>query len=268
MLMKSLQLSQIWIYPVKSLSGISLQSARVHPKGLAYDRRWMLIDGHGNCMTQRKYPHMARFKISLDADILTTHYERDQIIIPLSPIPKMLPLRAQIWDDIIEVQEVSPLISKWFTERLGNICQLVYFPEKNLRPVEAPYAINNDQVNLADSLPFLIVGQGSLDDLNDRLDVAVPINRFRPNLVFTGGKPYEEDFWGEFTIGENRFLGVKPCARCVLTTVNHETGEKGIEPLKTLATYRKRDGKIFFGQNVIALEYKHIHVGDIIKTGS
>ena len=143
-------------------------------------------------------------------------------------------------------------------------CRLVYFPEENGRPVDPLYNVNNEQVSLADAYPFLIIGQRSLDDLNSRLPQPLTINRFRPNLVFTGGEPYEEDTWRNISIGTTRFVGVKPCSRCFLTTVNPETGEKGIEPVRTLSTYRKRDNKIYFGQNLVALDHTEINVGDII----
>ena len=117
-------------------------------------------------------------------------------------------------------------------------------------------------VSLADGYPLLIIGESSLADLNKRLAFPLPMNRFRPNLVFRGGEPYEEDIWRNFTVGRNRFVGVKPCARCVLTTVDQDTGKKGIEPLLTLAKYRKRDGGVYFGQNVIALDNYEIKEGD------
>jgi hypothetical protein len=143
-------------------------------------------------------------------------------------------------------------------------CRLVYFPEENSRPVDPRYKVNGEQVSLADAYPFLIIGQSSFEDLNSKLQEPVPMNRFRPNFVFTGGKPFEEDTWRNFSIGSTRFVGVKPCDRCVLTTVNQETGQKGVEPLKTLTSYRKRDNKVYFGQNLVALDHKRIQIGDLI----
>ncbi len=166
-----------------------------------------------------------------------------------------------IWDDTVTAREVSARHSAWFSERLGMACKLVFFPEENIRPVDPRYKVNNEHVSLADAYPLLIIGQSSLDDLNTRLESPVPMDRFRPNLVFSGGEPFEEDTWREFTVGTNRFVGVKPCARCVLTTVNQETAERGAEPLRTLATYRKRDNKILFGQNLVSLDVQEISTG-------
>ena len=124
-----------------------------------------------------------------------------------------------------------------------------------------------------DVAPFLggnaaLYVQGfSLDDLNARLDQPVPMNRFRPNLVFTGGQPFEEDTWQNFTIGSNRFRGVKPCARCVLTTIDQETSLAGKEPLRTLAAYRTREHKVYFGQNAIAIDHEKISEGDVVEVG-
>jgi len=105
-----------------------------------------------------------------------------------------------------------------------------------------------------------------LDDLNSRLQTPVPMNRFRPNIVVEGGKAFDEDCWQHFTIGDAAFAGVKPCARCVLTTVNQETGEQGVEPLATLSKYRKTGNKVLFGQNVLPLTLGQlIRIGDSVK---
>jgi uncharacterized protein YcbX len=263
--MARLTLSEIWIYPIKSLGGIRLTSAKVMPKGLRYDRRWMLVDESGVFITQRVHSTMAFFKLSLSGDQFTIDYKDEQIYLPANAAVSLIPVRATIWDDTVEVFEVLGDYSQWFSQRLGIKCRLVYFPEVNLRPVDEKYKIENDQVSLADGYPFLIIGQSSLDDLNSRLANPLPINRFRPNFVFTGGNPFEEDNWRNFTIGKNRFAGVKPCSRCVLTTVNQETAERGSEPLATLAAYRKTNNKIYFGQNLLALECHEIHEGDNIE---
>jgi uncharacterized protein YcbX len=257
--------SEIWIYPVKSLGAIRLSSSKVLPKGLEYDRRWMLIDSNNGFMTQRLYPQMALFKLSFDSGSFTIRYTDKMIRLPFhsqgDPIP------AQIWNDRAEVVEVSREHSEWFSDMMGMKCRLVSFPENNRRPVDPGYAVNDDQVSLADGYPLLIIGQLSLDDLNGRMQKPLPMNRFRPNIVFTGGAPYEEDDWKNFTIGTNRFAAVKPCSRCVLTTVDQDTGIKGVEPLATLAVYRMRNNKVFFGQNLIPLNYHEIAEGDEILPG-
>jgi uncharacterized protein YcbX len=257
----------IWIYPVKSLGGIQLPSAKVLPKGLEHDRRWMLIDAENLCMTQRVYPQMAIFKLSRDPVSFSIRYQNESMDLPFEPAGESI--TAMIWNDTVEVNEVSRHHSEWFSSILGMKCRLVSFPENNPRPVEPHFAKTvNDQVGLADAYPLLIIGQSSLDDLNQRMAETLPMNRFRPNIVFSGGEPNEEDEWRNFQIGNNRFAAVKPCSRCVLTTVDQDTGLKmGTEPLATLATYRRRDNKVYFGQNLIPLDHNRIAEGDEIVIG-
>lgn len=262
--MPGLVLSEIWIYPVKSLGGIRLHASRVLEKGLQHDRRWMLVDENGRFMTQRNTPRMALFKLKFIGDVIFVTHGKDEIILPAHGAPQGQVIQAQIWDDVVEVWEVSVSLSGWFSQRLGMVCRLVEFPEHNQRAIDPDYAQSSENVSLADGYPLLIIGQSSLDDLNTRLEIPVPMNRFRPNLVFLGGKPYEEEGWQEFSVGGNRFRAAKPCARCVLTTVDQETGEKGREPLLTLSKYRKQDDKILFGENVIPLDYGFIQEGDEI----
>ncbi len=265
--MSDLRLKEIWIYPIKSLGGIRLPSSLVMGKGLRYDRRWMLVDEQDTFMTQRIYPKMALFKVGIDDSHLTVTFDQRSTRLAIDPPADGRPVTTKIWDDEVEVVEASGEDSEWFSERLGVKCKLVSFPEENGRAVDPEYRINQEQVSLADAYPFLIVGEQSLADLNGRLKEPLPMNRFRPNLVFSGGKPFEEDAWRNFRIGKNRFAGVKPCSRCVVTTVNQVTAEKGIEPLATLSTYRKLDGKVYFGQNVIAIDYGEIFEGDEIVLG-
>src|SRR5688572_29481681 len=256
--MKELMLTEIWIYPIKGLGGIQLSSAKVFQKGLLHDRRWMLLDDEGIFMTQREYPEMALFRLSLSAhhDVINitkkNASKNSSISFNTETILTEQPFLTKIWDDEVEVQEVDVKLSEWFSAHFNIQTRLVAFPEKNLRPVDPKYRINDEHVSLADGFPFLIIGQSSLDLLNTKLKQPIPMDRFRPNFVFTGGEPHEEDQWRNFTIGKNRFVGVKPCARCAVPTINQDTAEKGIEPTRTLATYRKKENKIFFGQNVLA----------------
>lgn len=233
-------------------------------KGLQYDRRWMLVDETGKFMTQRIYPKMALFKLSILNLQLKIEHAQHKIYVDVKMVNVSNPLTVTIWNDTVTAFEVNPAHSEWFSKMLGISCRLVFFPEENSRAVDARYQVNGENVSLADAYPFIIIGQSSLDDLNAKLKEPVPINRFRPNFVFEGGKPFEEDSWRNFSIGDTRFVGVKLCDRCVLTTVNQSTGEKGVEPLKTLASYRNRNNKIYFGQNLVALDYNTVTVGDNI----
>ncbi len=260
--MPAKQISGIWIYPVKSLGGIRMSSAKVLPKGLEHDRRWMLVDEQLRFMTQREYPAMALFRLEYNDNGFTIQYDGDSIQLPFEASSQEI--TATIWNDAVTVQEVSPQHSEWFSKKLGTHCKLVAFPEKNQRNIDIAYAHNGEQVSLADGYPVLIIGQASLDDLNSRLDKPVPMDRFRPNLVFTGGEPYEEDSWKDFSIGNCRMAGIKPCGRCTIPTVDQQTGQKGTEPLATLSIYRRQNNKVLFGQNLVPLSGGIISEGDII----
>lgn len=261
--MADLRLSQIWIYPIKSLGGINLQTAKVMPKGLQFDRRWMLVDSNGQFLTQRIHSKMALFKLSLTDGQLSINYKEHSMFLPIDQSSDVA-FNAQIWDDTVSVCEVSREHSNWFSKHLQINCRLVRFPEKNERRVDPLYAPTEEHVSLADAYPFLMIGQSSLDDLNEKLNEPMSMKRFRPNFVFTGGKPYEEDSWQDISIGSTRFIGVKRCARCALPTVDPETGEKGVEPLRTLSTFRKFENKVYFGQNLIAIDHRTVNVGDLI----
>jgi uncharacterized protein YcbX len=159
---------------------------------------------------------------------------------------------------------VDAQFDNWFGQKLGMDCHLVIMPESTQRKLNLKYAVNEESVSFADGMPYLILGQESLEELNSRLENKVRMDRFRPNIVFGGGAAFVEDSWEKIKIGEVEFQVVKPCARCVLTTIDQQTGVQSKEPLKTLASYRTRENKVYFGQNMVALEPGIIRVGDQI----
>jgi len=266
----ALLLSEIWIYPIKSLGGISLQEAIPERRGLQYDRRWMLVDETGRFMSQREIPHLALLGTAIESPFLTVFWKGDpekKVQIPLEINPELLPkIEVQVWDDLCTGLVLNDAINQWFSANLGQDLRLVLMPETEARPADERYAPPGHQVSFADDFPYLIIGQTSLDDLNSRLDQRLPMNRFRPNFVFTGGLPFEEDNWSEFTIHQQPFKGVKPCARCSITTTDQDTAVRAAEPLKTLATFRKIENRILFGQNVVWLGDKQslLRVGDLL----
>ena len=155
--------------------------------------------------------------------------------------------------------------NEWFSHKLDMRCKLLYMPHESKRKVDREYMLNNDITGFSDAFPLLMIGQASLDDLNSRLDIPVPMNRFRPNIVFTGGDPFEEDTMEHFRINNIDLYAVKPCARCVVTTTDQETGATAKEPLKTLASYRTGNNKVYFGQNILYKNNGVIKVGDELK---
>jgi uncharacterized protein YcbX len=160
-------------------------------------------------------------------------------------------VQATVWDDTCEALWLGPGPARWLTQVLGSPCELVYMPESTVRPANPAYAPAGVRVSFADAFPFLVISEASLADLNSRMDRPLPMNRFRPNLVIGGGEPYLEDAIGAFNIEGITLRMVKPCDRCVVTTTDQETTERGVEPLRTLATYRKVGGLVMFGQNAV-----------------
>src|SRR5262249_19187395 len=152
----------------------------------------------------------------------------------------------------------------WLSDYLGQKCRLVRMADFTVRRLDERYA-KDGEVGFADGYPFLLISEASLSDLNERLAEPVPMNRFRPNIVTSGSGSYAEDRWKTIRIGTLEFRVVKPCDRCVITTVNQSTGDKGIEPLRTLATYRKSEAGVIFGQNLVHQGTGSIYVGDSIE---
>jgi uncharacterized protein YcbX len=260
-----LQISELYIYPIKSLSGILVNDAEVTPTGFKHDRRWMLVDKNGRFISQREVPQMALLKLTIENDGLGVADKNNNTstIIPFQTEGHQI--KVTIWDDACDVQYVSKEADEWFTAALRINCRLVYMPDSTKRIVDQRYASRNSITSFSDAYPFLMIGQASLEDLNSRLTEQVPMNRFRPNIVFAGGKPYEEDLIGHFTIADINFYGVKLCDRCVITTIDQVTTIRGKEPLKTLAAYRSKNNKILFGQNLIHKGQGSISVGDYLQ---
>jgi uncharacterized protein YcbX len=265
--MSGLTLSQIFIYPVKSLGGISVSSAVVTERGLQHDRRWMLIDEYGVAVTQREHHKLALVKVAVTSsglELAAPH--RPPLHVPFEP-QGHTPVTVNVWQNYCKALVVSDEANAWFENFLGEPCRLVYMPDDSRRGVNPKFAIDVENVvSFADGYPFLIAGQASLDDLNRRLALPLPINRFRPNFVVGGSAAFAEDTWRKFSIGNIPFYGVKPCIRCVMTTVDQATGKSdGKEPLKTLATFRATENGVCFGENLIAGGTGTLRTGDPIE---
>jgi uncharacterized protein len=261
-----LAISQLFIYPVKSLGGISVSSAQLTDRGFTYDRRWMLVDESNRFISQREQPLMALLQTEItDGGIRITDKRNtaNNCIIPFANEANGK-IEVQVWDDACEAELVSDDLNRWFSAALQINCKLVFMPDASMRKVDGRYAANNEITSFSDGYPLLLTGQSSLDDLNNRLKEKLSIDRFRPNIVFTGGKPYEEDTMAEFEINGIDCYGVKLCARCVVTTIEQSSAAKGKEPLKTLAAYRQLNNKIYFGQNVLYKGGGVINIGDSI----
>lgn len=268
-----MRLSEIWVYPIKSLGGLSMSAAIVQRRGLQYDRRWMLVDETGKFVTQRELGSMALLTTAIEGSSLIVHPKNDpaqRVQIPLEiPTEELKKVMVNVWSVRCAARLLPDEINEWFSDMLGKDLRLVRMPDTTRRAADGRYAPKGQYVSFADDMPFTVIGQASLNDLNARLEEPLPMNRFRPNLVFTGGTSFVEDEWADVMIGNVPFKGVKRCARCVITTIDQETALRTAEPLKTLATFRRSGNKIYFGKDLVwmgAGENDVIHLHDAITT--
>jgi uncharacterized protein len=245
-----IRVSGLHVYPVKSARGLTVERWPVDAFGLAEDRRFMVVDAQGAFMTQRRHPHMALLSVELLEEELRLTYPGQQPLTVKRPTPGDSEV-VEIWGDAVAGERVGAEAATWLSEALGTACRLVHMAEQTKRPVDPDFASTPARVSFADGFPFLLISEASLADLNRRLESPVTMDRFRPNIVVSGADAFEEDTWRELRIGDLHFEVVKPCARCVLTTVEPTTGVTGKEPLRTLATYRNVEGSVLFGQNII-----------------
>lgn len=258
-------LKNIHIYPIKSARGISLSSSRLDDCGLELDRRWMLIDENGGFLTQRTLPRMSLIHVDVHADHLVVHSAgTDTLAIP-AHLDSGAMTRVRVWGDSVEAIDCGDEAARWFTALLGKACRLVRRSDAAIRLVDRKYSARDTSLSFADSFPVHLISQASLDDLNTRLAHPVPMNRFRPNLVISGCAPYDEDNWRTVQIGNITFRVVKPCSRCTVPTVDQETGIRSAEPIRTLESYRRRDGKVHFGQNLIHESTGSVRVDDAVS---
>ncbi len=258
-------LSDIYFYPVKSLRGIHLQRAPVDRRGIHFDRHWMVVDAEGRFITQRQHPRMALVRTALTPRGLRLSAPgRSDLDVDFEPEP-FRQVQVEVWGDHCLGYRAGDAAAEWFSQFLDRSCQLVYMPEQSQRPVDPDYATAEDRVGFADGFPFLLISEASLADLNQRLSEPVPMIRFRPNLVIRGCEPYAEDSWRRIRIGDITFRVAKPCSRCVIPTIDPETAQKAVEPLRTLNSYRREGNKVYFGQNLLHDAFGVLQVGSQVE---
>jgi uncharacterized protein YcbX len=263
------RLSGLFVYPIKACGGIALEQAELAPRGLAFDRRYMLVDQAGMFITQREVPRLCLVATAFDAErLLVSTPGRATLELPRQAPPEASWQRRQyrVWDDVGSALEHAAG-SRWFSELLNDDVSLLYMPDSERRGVNPKRARPGDIVSFADGYPLLLMSEESLGDLNRRLAQPLEMRRFRPNLLISGGEPYAEDGFARFRVGELSFRGVKRCERCVVTTIDPETGEQSKEPLRTLSQYRLEDGNVWLGMNVIHDGCGTLRVGDRVTVG-
>jgi uncharacterized protein YcbX len=261
------RVASLHVYPIKSLGGASVAASTVDGRGLRHDRRWMLVDETGTFLSQRTIAPMALFRVGLFPDRLdVTGPTGDVLSIPHVTAAERIPVR--VWNSEVEAARVSDAADAWFTAQMERPARLVYMPDDVVRPTHPDYTLPGDRVGFADAFPVLVAGEASLDDLNSRLETPIPMNRFRPNIVVTGSEPYAEDEWPAFVLGGVRYRRAKRCGRCRVTTTNQDTAEVGVEPLRTLATYRRDGNSVQFGTYFVPESEGAVAVGESLVVPS
>jgi uncharacterized protein len=263
-------LASLHVYPVKGCRAVDLDEAAVEPWGLAGDRRWLIVDADCQFMTQRKHPALARVVVTRGpgADI-TVSSDGCPALPVAAPDESAELLKVTIWRSTVLAAAAGREADAWFSAYLGEAVRLVYLDDPTRRAVDPEYGADGDTVSFADGYPLLITSTASLGQLNDWLTAAghqpVPMNRFRPNVVLSGYEPWDEDRWRRIRIGAVSFRVAKPCGRCVVTTTDQATGERGSQPLRMLAVRRRLRQELVFGQNLIPDSTGYIRVGDPIE---
>ncbi|TAF66179.1 MAG: MOSC domain-containing protein [Cytophagales bacterium] len=265
-----MKVKSIHIYPIKSCGSINLQEAQISPTGFLYDRNFMLVDTQMRFLSQREYPQMAHIQVEIlsqEATLKIDAPHKKTLYIAINDfLQKGYPMPTTIWNDTCTTLFYSAEADQWFSDFLGIDCRLTYLPSTSERIIDPQYNPKQKITSLSDGYPFLLTTEASLDDLNQRLENPITMQRFRPNIVIEGVKPFEEDQWKTIKIGDLYFDIAKPCARCQVITIDPQTAEVGKEPLKTLSTFRKKDNKVLFGQNLIHQKNEgSIKVGDTIE---
>lgn len=252
----------MYVYPVKSLKGISINTAVVTPKGFQYDRKWMLVNESGQFLTQRTLPKMALIATAIVNEHLVLSYADKKVLLPLEEKPQET-IKVTVWNDIVNAAVCKGEVHQWLSSILEMPCKLVFMQDSEHRFVDPQYANKAETVNFPDGYPCLITNTSSLQALNEKLQTKIDMIRFRPNIVVYTDVPFDEDRWRQIRIASRMFEAVKPCARCGVPNVDPDTALVDSEPSKVLNTFRNVNGKIIFGQNLLVKESANF----VISTG-
>lgn len=259
-------ISSLIYYPIKSCRGFEVKSANVERMGLQHDRRMMVTTPEGDLLTQREYSRLAWVLPTLKdgtLELSAPGFDALQIGIQTSGTP----VSVNVWEHKgIQAIDQGDEAAQWFSDWLGADVRLVHIADGYKRLVNEKWAVRaDDHTSFSDGYPILIASEEGLADLNSQLESPVPMNRFRPNIVVKGGNAFVEDTWNRIRLGDVELAVVKPCARCVVTTIDKETLVQSKEPLKTLTKFRKQELGVIFGQNVIPLNEGSIQLGMTVE---
>jgi len=266
-----IRVASIHIYPMKGTRAVDLAASAVEPWGLAGDRRWLLTDPDARFITQREQPALARVTVRYagpGGSLVVSAPGRPacRVAVPAADAEQ---LKVTIWRSVVAAAAADPAADEWFSAYLGVPVRLVYLDDPTRRAVDPGYSRDGDVVSFADGYPLLLTSAGSLDELGRWLaeagDEPVPMTRFRPNVVVSGAPAWAEDHWRYIRIGDVPFRVAKPCGRCVVTTTDQVTGERGSQPLKMLGQRRRFGQSLVFGQNLIPDARGVIKAGDPVE---
>ncbi len=280
----SAQVAALFVHPIKSAAAIAVEEMALDDRGAVGDRRWLVVDDSGLQITARDTPVLALVRPAFaDAEpssiprnpdgalwVEAPRLTRLRVAVPLESTATMA---VRVWNDVIDAHDAGDEAAAWMSEAIQRRCRLVRLAESARRPLASKYAgpLANAgrRVAFTDGAPLLLLGQGSVDALNARLveqgGEPMSVARFRPNVLLSHTAPHEEDSWRSIRIGTVDFGVGKPCERCVMITVDPQTAEKGPEPLRTLATYRRQDGLVMFGMNATHASPGVLRIGDAVQ---
>lgn len=262
-------IQSLWEFPVKSLAGNAVSTLHLHPLGATNDRRWMLVDETGRFISQREHPQLCRIQAQVAGnDLILTHLDNgQQLTIANARAERGALVPVTVWDDTFTARLVPSATVSDLSDLVGIPCRLVYMATDSHRPLDPDFALADERVSFADGFPYLITNQASVDVLSGHYGSEVAMLRFRPNIVVTGAAAFAEDDWKTLHIGNATFRLPKPCARCIVVTVDPQTAEQQPTVLQRLADLRTVNRKIQFGMNACWLGDGHgtIAVGDAVR---
>lgn len=262
-----MHVAALYRYPLKSCAPRAEDVLEIVPRGPVGDRRWLAVDADGRFLTAREHPQLVLVQAEPSAAGLHLRHPRAGAIDVATPRADAPRRRVQVWRSEVDAALADGDAHAWISVVLGFPASLVHMDDAAGRAVDPAFGAPGDEVSFADGYPLLVIGQAALDGLNARLPTAVPMTRFRPNIVVAGSAAHAEDGWGRVHIGGVEFEAVKPCTRCVFTTLDADTAVRDPrgEPLRTLATYRRAEDGVRFGMNLVARGTGRIAVGDAVE---
>jgi uncharacterized protein YcbX len=272
--MSTIEISALYTYPIKSCAGLSHDTRTLDKRGLAYDRHWMIVtpaQGTGLFLTGRENPKMALVQPSFEGNELVISIpNHGSMRVPLVQDVSKMPVEVVVWDDVCQAIDEGNAVAEWLSDFLGQKVRLVAMADRFTRVIDTEYTTTPTQTAFGDGYPLLLISEASLNDLNTRLVTRgknrVEMKAFRPNAVVKGCEAFAEDTWKHVLLGDVPFDVVKPCKRCAMTTIDWNTGTipDAKEPTATLADYRRYNGGVIFGQNIVHRGTGELQVGQIV----